>query len=150
ITPVAELSLILFDTPASDFIDEDTNEEVTITDEAEITFLNGTDTQKYLVRADFFFEFTNSISRSFDVIFEFLDTDGNSTYTIEIDVAPGTLQSPRTTIREESVVNEDIIRLTQANRVRSTVTIPSSNVDLEGNLKLKSKATLYLEIDTEQ
>ncbi|MGB1451834.1 MAG: hypothetical protein ACPG7E_09010, partial [Marinirhabdus sp.] len=68
----------------------------------------------------------------------------------EIDVAPGTLQSPRTTIREESVVNEDIIRLTQANRVRSTVTIPSSNVDLEGNLKLKSKATLYLEIDTEQ
>jgi len=45
----------------------------------------------------------------------------------------------------ENVEGDDILSLTQAHKVVVTVTIPSSNENLEGTLNLKSKTTYFLE-----
>jgi hypothetical protein len=45
----------------------------------------------------------------------------------------------------ENVEGDDILRLTQANKVVVSVTIASSEENLEGILNLKSKTTYFLE-----
>lgn len=147
LTPVVELDLIFFNLEAGDFYDETTNTEIlTVRDTTEIRFLDDTEIQESLVQADFFFRFTNSIPRTFNVDFEFLNEENQLTYSTSTSVNQGNSSNPVITEFEQTVAGEDITRLTMADRVVVSVTIPSSDDSLEGLLNLKSKTTYFLEI----
>ena len=146
-TPIVELDLIYFNIVAGEFFDETTSTpRLTVTDTTEIRFLDGSDVQESLKRAEFFFRFTNSIEREFQIDFQFLSEENDTTYTTGTIVNVGTTAKPVVTEFTENVEGEAILDLTQANKVVVKVTIPSSNAQLEGELNLQSKTTYYLEL----
>ncbi|NND62029.1 MAG: hypothetical protein HKN48_02425 [Flavobacteriaceae bacterium] len=146
-TPVVELNLIYFDANANEFFDTITNTpRLTLSDTTEIRFLDDTDFQESLLRAEFFFRFTNSIPRDFLVDFQFLSEQNEETYATATNVLQGSIDTPVITEFTETVEGDQIIELTSADKVVVSVTIPSSDAALEGNLNLKSKTTYYLEI----
>ncbi len=146
LTPIVELDLIYFDLHADRFFDTITSNPIfTVRDTTEIRFLDDGSLQESLKRAEFYFKFANSISRNFQVDFQFLSEFNDTTYVAGTFVEQGTLASPVITEFTEDVEGEDILKLTQANKVVVSVTIPSSDENLEGTLNLKSKTTYFLE-----
>ncbi|MCB0464323.1 MAG: hypothetical protein KDC78_01430 [Aequorivita sp.] len=146
LTPVIELNLIYFNLPANRFFDTINSTQIlTVRDTTEIRFLDDSTLQESLKRAEFYFKFTNSIPRNFQVDFQFLSEVNDTTYITGTSVSQGTLSSPEITEFIENIEGEDILRLTQANKVVVSVTIPSSNENLEGTLNLQSKTTYFLE-----
>ncbi|PKA83456.1 hypothetical protein ATE92_1611 [Ulvibacter sp. MAR_2010_11] len=146
LTPVVELDLIHFNVVAGDFFDTISNTpRLTVRDTTEIRFLDDAQIQESLLRAEFYFKFTNSISRDFLVDFQFLNEGNDTTYTTQTAVNQGTIESPVITEFVENVEGDEILQLTQASKVVVSVTIPSSNETLEGALNLQSKTTYYLE-----
>ena len=151
LTPVVELDLIFFDLEAGDFFDANTGTPIlTVTDTTEIRFLDDSEIQESLRRADFFFRFTNSIPRNFNVDFQFISEQNDTTYATGTNVAEGSTANPVITEFEQIVEGDDILQLTMADRVVVSVTIPDADPTLEGNLNLKSKTTYYLEIRDRQ
>ncbi len=147
LTPVVELDLIFFTLSAPDFLDSITQSpRLTVVDTTEIRFLDDSGIQENLKRAEFFFNFTNSIPRSFEVDFQFLSEQNDTTYTTQTTVTEGTVATPEITVFTQSVEGEEILQLTQANKVVVSVTIPSADPSLEGLLNLQSKTTYFLEI----
>lgn len=147
LTPVVELDLIYFTLTAPDFFDSISNTpRLMVVDTTEIRFLDDSGIQENLKRAEFLFNFKNSISRSFQVNFQFLSEQNDTTYTVQTTVHEGTVAAPETTRFTETVEGEEIVQLTQANKVVVTVTIPSADENLEGTLNLQSKITYFLEI----
>lgn len=146
LTPVVELDLIYFNLEANRFFDTINSTPIlTVRDTTEIRFLDDSTIQESLKRAEFYFKFTNSIPRSFQVDFQFLSELNDTTYVAETSVLQGTLVTPVITEFTENVEGDDILLLTQANKIVVSVTIPSSNENLEGTLNLKSKTTYFLE-----
>ncbi len=144
--PVIELDLIYFTVDANRFYDPvSQNQILTVTDTTEIRFLDDTGIQEALKRADFYFKFTNSIPREFQAEFDFISEQNEVTYQAQTQVLQGTIATPVITEYTQVVEGDDILQLTQANRVVVKVTIPSSNENLEGSLNLQSKATYYVE-----
>ena len=147
LTPVVELNLIYFNVDAGEFYDSIANISIlTLRDTTEIRFLDDTDFQESLIRAEFQFDFTNSIPRRFMVDFKFLSEDDEETFVTGTMVNQGTEQAPVFTQFIENVEGEEVLQLTQANKVVVTITIPSSDASLQGLLNLQSKTTYYLEI----
>ncbi|AFL81368.1 hypothetical protein Aeqsu_1893 [Aequorivita sublithincola DSM 14238] len=146
LTPVIELDLIYFNLQANRFFDTINSVPIfTVRDTTLIKFLDDSTLQESLKRAEFFFKFTNSIPRDFQVNFQFLSELNDTTYVAGTSVASGTKAAPVITEFTENVEGEAILSLTQAQKVVVSVTIPSSNENLEGILNLKSKTTYYLE-----
>ena len=146
LTPVVELDLIYFDVNASNFYDSiNSNQILTVTDTTEIKFLDDSGLQESLKRAEFYFRFTNSIPRDFQVDFQFLSEMNDTTYVTGTAVNEGNITTPVITEFIQNVEGTDILNLTRANKVVVSVTIPSSNENLQGTLNLKSKTTYFLE-----
>ena len=147
LTPVVELDLIYFDLDAADFYNDETNPpRLTVSDTTEIRFLDDTEIQESLKKAEFLFVFTNTIPRSFQADFQFLDVANETTYATSTTVAEGSPENAVVSEFTETVEGNDILALTQADKVVVSLTLPSSDVNLEGSLNLKSKTTYYLEI----
>ena len=147
LTPINELKLIHFNIAADTSYDETTATEIlTVRDTTEIRFLDDQEIQDGLRRVDFYFKFTNSIPRDFDVDFMFISEMNDTTYVMQTPVASGTLQNPVVTEFVEVVEGDDITNLTLSNRLVVSVTIPSADENLEGFLNLQSKTTYYLEL----
>jgi len=147
LTPVVELDLIYFNAEAGQFFDTVNNESIlTLRDTTEIRFLDDTGIQESLIRAEFLFNFTNSIPRTFEVEFQFLNEMNEETYITMTAVAAGTELTPVLTQFIDNVEGEEITQLTMADKVVISVTIPSSDATLQGILNLQSKTTYYLEI----
>jgi len=151
LTPVVELNLIHFDLEAEDFYDEVAmTERLTVQDSTQIRFLDDSGFQESLVRAEFFFRFKNSIPRDFDVAFQFLDSLQQQTYFTGTSVNQGSAGNEVVTEFTQNVEGEDLLLLTTSDRVVVSVTIPTSGPNLEGNLKLQSKATYFFEIKEQE
>ena len=148
VTPEIELDLIYFNLEASKFYDYANNTEILVVqDTTDLDFLGGSDINDILKRADFFFEFTNSISREFNVSFDFLNEQNTSKYFMQTTVASGSEDTPVVSYFVQSLDEVQIKELTKAKKVLVTVTIPSSSQDLTGVLNLQSKITYYLQIE---
>jgi hypothetical protein len=146
VTPVVELNLIHFKVSGGDFFDSITSTPIlTLRDTTELRFLDDQEIQESLLRAEFFFSFTNSIPRDFLVDFQFLSESNDTTYLTQTNVNQGSVQNPVVTEFVENIEGDAILQLTQASKVVVSVTIPSSNAQLEGELNLQSKTTYYLE-----
>jgi len=147
LTPVVELDLIFFTLTAPDFFDSiSQTPRLTVVDTTEIRFLDDSGIQENLKRAEFLFSFTNSIPRPFEVDFQFLSEQNDTTYTTQTTVNEGAVTIPETTVFTQNVEGEEILQLTQADKVVISVTIPSADQNLEGALNLQSKTTYFLEI----
>ena len=146
VSPVVELDLIYFDLPAITFFDTIASSPIlSVSDTTDLPFLNDQDITDKMNRVEFFFKVTNSIQRDFQVDFQFLTDENEVAYTTQIPVAQGTVASPVITEYIENVEGAALEDLTMAGKVAVSVTIPSSNENLDGTLKLESKATYYLE-----
>ena len=148
VTPEIELDLIYFNLDASSFYNNATNTEVLVVeDTTDLDFLGGSDINDIIKGADFYFEFTNTIARGFNVSFDFLNNDNVSKYLMQTTVSPGSENTPVVSYFVQSLDVLQIKELTKANKVLVTVTIPSSSQDLSGVLNLQSKTTYYLQIE---
>jgi len=148
VRPEIELDLIYFNLEASKFYDYTNNTEIlVIKDTTDLDFLGGNDITDILKGADFFFEFTNSIPRGFNVSFDFLNQADVSKYLMQTTVASGNQDAPVVSYFVQSLDEPQIKELTMAKKVLVTVTIPSSSQDLSGVLNLQSKTTYYLQIE---
>ena len=108
LTPVVELDLIYFNIDAGEFFDESTGTPIlTVSDTTEIRFLDDPEIQESLRRADFYFRFTNSIPRNFNVDFQFLSEQNDTTYITGTNVIAGTLDIPVVTEFEQIVERPD-------------------------------------------
>lgn len=146
LSPVIELNLIYFNLDASDFYDAITSNPIlTVRDTTEIKFLNDSTLHESLKRVEFYFQFTNSIPRDFQVDFQFLSERNDTAYFTQTYVDQGTLSTPVVTDFIENIEGDAIFDLTRANKVVVSVTIPSSIENLDGTLNLKSKAIYFLE-----
>ena len=148
LTPEIELDLIYFNLEASNFYDYANNTEVLVVEDiTDLDFLGGIDINDIIKGADFYFEFTNTIARGFNVSFDFLNNDNVSKYLMQTTVSPGGENTPVVSYFVQSLDALQIKELTNANKVLVTVTIPSSSQDLSGVLNLQSKTTYYLQIE---
>ena len=148
LTPEIELDLIYFNLEASNFYDYANNTEVLVVEDiTDLDFLGGSDINDIIKGADFYFEFTNTIARGFNVSFDFLNNDNVSKYLMQTTVSPGSENTPVVSYFVQSLDALQIKELTKANKVLVTVTIPSSSQDLSGVLNLQSKTTYYLQIE---
>ena len=148
VSPEIELDLIFFNLEASKFYDYTNNTEILVVqDTTDLNFLGGDDISNILKGADFFFEFTNSIPRGFNVSFDFLNQANVSKFLMQTTVASGNQDAPVVSYFEQSLDELQIKELTKAKKVLVTVTIPSSSQDLSGVLNLQSKTTYYLQIE---
>lgn len=146
LTPTMELDLIHFNLSASAFFDSNTSNPIlTVRDTVELRFLSEGDIQDGLKRAEFYFKFTNSIQRSFITDFQFLSEQNDTTYTTQTMVSQGTIANPVVTEYTKNIEGDAITDLTMASKMVVSVTIPSSNMNLSGELNLKSKTTYYTE-----
>tara|TARA_B100000795_G_scaffold91023_1_gene66313 strand:- start:10569 stop:11120 length:552 start_codon:yes stop_codon:yes gene_type:complete len=148
LTPEIELDLIYFNIEASQFYNPSTSTEILVLkDTTDLDFLGGRDINNILKKADFLFQFTNSIPREFDVSFDFLNTQNQSKYFIQSNIVSGNQTNPVVTTFLEEIDEQEITDLTSANKVVISVAIASSSQNLTGVLNLQSKTTYYLEID---
>lgn len=145
LTPIIDLDLIYFNLQTSDFYDSITSSPIlTVRDTTEIKFLDDTTLHEKLRRIEFYFKFTNSIPRNFQVDFQFLSEMNDTTYLAETAVEQGSISAPVITGFIENVEGDGIIELTKSNKVVVSVTIPPNSENLDGVLNLKSKATYFL------
>ena len=146
LSPIVEFDAVYFNLPANRFIDSITfNPILTVIDTTQIKFLDGELLQENLKRLEFYFKFTNSIPRNFQVDFQFLNQANDTTYVISASVPPGRLNAPVISDFFENIEGPDLERLTQANKLVVLVTIDSTDRSLEGALNLQSKGTYFLE-----
>lgn len=148
LTPEVELNLIFFNLVADDFFDQVTQTpRLVVSDTTDIEIYDGDAIQESLRRAEFEFNFTNSIPRQFDVDFEFLTLENTITYTTGTDVLQGQNGEAIESQFIEEIEGEDLANLLEARKVVVTVTIPDANAALQGSLNLQSKTTYFLEIE---
>jgi hypothetical protein len=146
LNPIVELDLIYFDLPAIRFFDTIASSPIlTVTDTTALPFLNDEDIGRNLNRAEFYFKVTNSIERDFQVVLEFLNEQNAVKYSTQFFVGQGTLESPVVTEYIQNVEGVDKRNLTKSEKVAVSVTLPSSNKNLDGTIKLESKTTYFME-----
>lgn len=145
LSPILEVDLVYFDLEASDFYDiSPINGNVTISDTTEIRFINASELGSDIERIEFLFRLENGIPRVFDANFEFLNEDNEVKYEISGAATPGTINTPTITEITENVEGDNLIELTMSTKLVVSLTMPNPDINLSGNLNLKSKATYYL------
>lgn len=145
--PIMEVDLIYFNLQGNQFYDTETSTEIlTVRDTTNLLFLD----DEFVRDTDsisFYFAFNNTIPRTFDSNFLFYSQDDELFYTISATVEAGASGDAVETIYTETLAGDNILLLSEASKVVSEITIPSSNSDLGGVLQLRSKATFYLVFD---
>jgi len=146
VTPVLELDFLLFTLDSESFSDIGVNNLI-VSDTTNLNFLNDEFTADNLIKAEFYFKYTNSFSVDFVSEYKFLDDDNELQYEIIIPINAGSIAAPLITEHIENIEGDNLLAITNAGKVVVNV-IASSPVDnLDGSLNLQSKATYYLRIE---
>lgn len=146
LTPVVELNLIHFNLDAGEFYDAATATPIlTVRDTTELRFLEESTIQESVIKAEFYYKFTNSISRDFLIDFQFLNDVNDTTYTTQALVSEGSMVSPVISEHFDTLEGDQLLQLFEASKLVLNVTISSSDETVVGNLNMQSKTTYYLE-----
>lgn len=154
ISPVLESSLLFFNFPASEFQEPTGTAIVVVQDELELDVFNDEFLRDNLIKAEFFFEVTNSIDRNFRADIIMYDANGGVTHSFDISIAPDGNNEVVVTHTElfEGATLDQLKNTTRMQFVLSMFPSPTG-IPLDetsvGNIKMRSKATLFFEIDTE-
>ncbi|MFK7749326.1 MAG: hypothetical protein AB8B65_13100 [Kordia sp.] len=154
ISPVLEASLIFFDFQAAQFSEPTGTAIVTEGDDLELDVFNDEFFRENLIKAEFFFEVTNTIDRNFRADVIMYDENDFILHAFAIDVMPNGNNEVEVTHTE---VFEDALLEQFTNTKRLEVVLnmfPSpTGIPLDensvGNIKMRSKATLFFLIDNE-
>jgi len=154
IAPVLESSLLFFDFPASEFEEPTGTAIVTVGDDLELDVFTDEFLRDNLIRAEFFFEITNSIDRNFRADIIMYDENDQLTYAFDISIVPNGNTEVVTTHTEvfEDALLEQLKNTVRLELVLSMFPSPTGiplNQNSLGNIKMRSKATLFFLIDTE-
>ena len=154
ISPILESSLVFFDFPASEFQEPTGTDLVVEQDELELDFFNEEFIRDNLIRAELFFEVTNTIDRTFRADVVMFDANGDVTHAFDISVGSGGANEVMVTHTEvfEDATLDQLKNTTRMGLVLTMFPSPSG-IPLDdtstGNIKMRSKATLFFQIDTE-
>lgn len=148
LTPVIEGNLSYFDVPASVFAAYNGPANQWAYDEQEFDVFRDKYFNSYLQRADFHFEISNTINRTFSLSIVLLDADNNALTTMNFNI-PAYSGNSNIITRTEVFENARLELLKRARKMRFLVVIgrgTALNSSSVGNLVLRSSGTVYLEI----
>lgn len=152
VTPVLEASLIFFEEAAPRFSTTTSGENVTIIDSTDVTIFNDDFVVDNLTRAEFLFETTNSIDRTFTTEIEFLDENDELLYLVEFIVPASEDNEPQTTIHEEIFIDETLIDLKTTTQLVLSLTMQETPDDIPldndsiGLINIQSKGTFFINL----
>ena len=146
VTPVIELDFLFYDLNSESFSEIGAN-NIIVSDTTNFDFLNDEFIVDNLLRAEFYFKYTNSFPVDFVSEYKFLNENNELQYEITFPVGAGATTAPLITEHIETVEGETILELTGAEKVVVNVIASSAVDDLEGLLNLQSKTTYYLRIE---
>ncbi|WP_420574710.1 hypothetical protein [Kordia sp.] len=154
ISPVLESSLLFFNFPASQFSEPTGTAIVTESDDLEFDIFNDEFLRDNLIRAEFFFETTNSIDRNFRAEVFMYDTNDQITHAFSFGVIPDGNNEVITTHTEvfEDALLEELKNTVRIEFILSVFPSPTGiplDASSIGNIKMRSKATLFFQIDNE-
>lgn len=146
--PVIVANLGSFDVPAKEFVNGGT-EQTVAGDLLDFNVFRDAYFNKSLVRADFFFEFNNTINRAYIINLIFLDASNTPIYTIPFNV-PAYSGVPNLVTKTEIFENTKLDLLKTTTKLAFAIKmLPGSGLSESslGSLKLRSSATVYLVLE---
>ncbi|MFD2543553.1 hypothetical protein ACFSSB_14570 [Lacinutrix gracilariae] len=153
ISPIIDASVIYFDTPASSFVNGITEQSI-VRDSVNVDVFADAFTVDNLTKAIFLFEVTNTINRSFQAQVDLLDQANVLQHSFSFSVAASLNQEEILAEHLEIFENQSLQAFKQTTKLVITLTLMPSNdgsiltEESPGNLKFRSKATFYLNLDT--
>ncbi|MCD2260493.1 hypothetical protein [Psychroserpens luteolus] len=150
-TPVFEASLIFSNLEATNFIDENTQQEVLVlTDTTRLEYINSDFFVDQLVKTNLTFQFTNSLDRNFNVDFIFVNDNDEQRYLAQVEVLPGLPDTPIFVESNFLIEEPELSTFEEATKLIYRITLPPNtnpiDISVLGQLKLESKATFYFEL----
>lgn len=148
LTPVIEGNLSYFDVPAPSFVADDGSEYNFASDAQNFDVFRDKYFNSYLQRADFHFEITNTIQRAFAASIVLLDANDNPLYTINFDV-PAYSGTTNIVTKTEIFQGAKLTILKNSRKMKFLIAMKPGtalNKNSTGSFKLRSSATVYLEI----
>ena len=146
--PVVVANLASFDVPANQFVSGGIEQTVT-GDLLDFNVFRDEYFKKSGVRADFFFEFNNTINRAYIINLSFLDANNNTIYSIPFNV-PAYSGAQNLITKTEIFENTKLDVLKATTKIAFVITMlpgPGLSESSLGSLKLRSSATVYLVLE---
>lgn len=148
--PTLTASLVNFKQTAKEFYAGKAPDEViTIKDEFDSDIFSGDFTEENLERAELFFEIKNTIKRPFNTKIEFIDEAGKLRHVIDLKIDE--IRAGKEVIVEHLEVfkNESLLDLKATKKIALTFSmLKGTGGDESGRLKMRSKVTFFLKINT--
>lgn len=150
-TPI-ESSIIFFEEPASTFLDDDGVELTVVRDSVYVEVFSDEFIVDNLTRAEFLFEATNTINRAYQADIEFFDDDFILQHTFSFGVSASNDNQDIVVEYTEVFEGPELESLKRTtNLVLNLSLLPSNdgtqlNENSPGNLKLRSKASFYIDV----
>ena len=142
--PVVVANLASFDIPADEFVTNGIENTVS-GDLLNFKVFQDSFFDTSLTKADFFFEFNNTINRAYRINLVLLDANNSPLYTIPFDV-PAYAGTQNLVTKTETFQNGQINILKNTSKIAFVVTMlpgPGLSETSLGSLKLRSSATVY-------
>ena len=144
--PIVVANLASFDIPASQFVIGGTEQQFVFGDVQNFDVFRDTFFRNNLIRTDFFFEINNTINRDFTINLVLMDINSSPLYTITI-IVPAYTGAESLEKRTVVFKNSDLDLLKSTVKIAFDVTKTSGTGSINsGSLKLRSSATVYLDI----
>jgi hypothetical protein len=146
--PVFVANLTYFDVPANAFVDNG-NEQSVIFDAQDFNPFKNSILRDDLVKAEFDFEITNTITRAYRIDLNLINKNNQNIETLTFNV-PAYSGTANTHNFSEIFENQRLVLLKTTAKISFAITMapgPPLTETSPGNLKLRSGATLYLEIE---
>ena len=152
ISPALETSIIHFEEAANTFVDDNGVELITVTDTVYVDIFSDAFVVDNLVKAEFQFEATNTINRAFQTNIDFYNDAFEMQHNFSFGVPASPTNEDVVVEYIETFVDQELEALKSTTNLVLTFTLlPSNDGSIlqdttPGNLKLRSKASFYLEI----
>ncbi len=143
LNPIFTGNLASFDIKATQFVTS-VGQQTSLSDELVFDIVKQESATKYLSRADFNFEFTNTINREFSISVNFLDANNVIVHSFFVDVPPYS-GSPVVFPNKETLEGTTLDLFRKAQKVSFKILmkgIPLTNSS-SGSIKMRSSATVY-------
>lgn len=147
LTPIAVANLTYFDVPAPEFVTNGVETNVAFADQNFDAFKNSF-FKDNLIQTDFFFEITNTINRAYSIDLVLVNELDQILYTINFNV-PAYTGTPIVVTKTEIFKDAKLDLLKQTYKMGFRVIMapgPALTENTSGSLKLRSSATVYMEI----
>ncbi|WPR70072.1 hypothetical protein SLW70_08925 [Flavobacterium sp. NG2] len=147
LTPIAVANLTYFEAPAHEFVTNGVETNAAFGAQNFDAFRDSF-FKDNLIQADFFFEITNTINRAYTIDLVLVDEFDQILYSINF-VVPASTGTPRVVTKTEIFKDAKLALLKQTKKMGFRVIMapgPALTENSPGSLKLRSSATVYMEI----